>query len=613
MIRQLVLGLLLWIPAVLLGAAPAEAQYMFLDFDGDGQYTTYDQYGGYSYGDSARVDLYVVTNEVQPGVPGSPCTDDGSAASINGYTVNLYAGSAPITVVSLRNRMAGMGTTAPASIYPYALSVSYWGSAMFPPGKYLLMSMDLIFGSGCHALEIVPTSCFSPPGEITSIWSNCIGNDFDGMLKMGVEWFTALGSYGCNHWPPHTPSVSCPSPSTVRVGETLTVTATVDAKSCWGVDGYGVYGVPGGVSGPIVSQGYGMFGIPFTWTPTSAQVGTYNIRFEAQNYDYWNPWLYHGDECSTTITVIPANRTPTAQTGGPYRGLQSVPVSFDGSLSSDPDGDNLDYLWQFGDGATGTGGAPLHTYSAGGVFTVVLRAMDPGGLADLDSTTATIARDVPVRVFTTESNDPTRLGHGKPSTCFQVEATDGTFTPDQIVPASLFLRYTDPVCGELEAYTSGAKTATVGDADKNGVLDYSACFSREAMQTLGMCVPKGSQTVRLELNGALSTGERIHGEIQHTFISGGTLAAAITPNPVSAASTLEFTTRRPGAVIVRLFDIRGRLAATLFEESAVAAGRHQVIFAALDRSGIRLASGVYFVRVISEHDGEETRRVTMLR
>jgi hypothetical protein len=92
MIRQLVLGLLLWIPAVLLGAAPAEAQYMFLDFDGDGQYTTYDQYGGYSYGDSARVDLYVVTNEVQPGVPGSPCTDDGSAASINGYTVNLYVG-----------------------------------------------------------------------------------------------------------------------------------------------------------------------------------------------------------------------------------------------------------------------------------------------------------------------------------------------------------------------------------------------------------------------------------------------------------------------------------------------------------------------------------------
>lgn len=64
-------------------------------------------------------------------------------------------------------------------------------------------------------------------------------------------------------------------------------------------------------------------------------------------------------------------------------------VTFDGSRSSDPDGDPLTLTWDFGDGATGTGTAPTHVYSTAGTKTVGLTA-DDGHKSITATTTATI-------------------------------------------------------------------------------------------------------------------------------------------------------------------------------------------------------------------------------
>ena len=76
------------------------------------------------------------------------------------------------------------------------------------------------------------------------------------------------------------------------------------------------------------------------------------------------------------IAVPPANRAPVADAGGPYSGETGVAIRFDGSASSDPDGDALTYAWDFGDGATGTGATPTHSYAASGAYEVSLVVND---------------------------------------------------------------------------------------------------------------------------------------------------------------------------------------------------------------------------------------------
>lgn len=64
---------------------------------------------------------------------------------------------------------------------------------------------------------------------------------------------------------------------------------------------------------------------------------------------------------------------PTSHAGGPYTGSIGVPIQFNGSGSTDPNGKPLTYLWYFGDGSQpGTGVNPTHTYSAAGTYEVVL-------------------------------------------------------------------------------------------------------------------------------------------------------------------------------------------------------------------------------------------------
>jgi uncharacterized repeat protein (TIGR02543 family) len=88
-------------------------------------------------------------------------------------------------------------------------------------------------------------------------------------------------------------------------------------------------------------------------------------------------------------------KTPNAVIyGGPYSGKVNVEILFDGSRSTDPNGDELKFKWDFGDGNFGEGKSPEHAYKEPGTYTVTLTVEDNTGLSSSDTVKVTITDDV---------------------------------------------------------------------------------------------------------------------------------------------------------------------------------------------------------------------------
>jgi len=71
-------------------------------------------------------------------------------------------------------------------------------------------------------------------------------------------------------------------------------------------------------------------------------------------------------------------------------GVDGLTVSFT-DQSSDIDGGVTTWSWSFGDGSTSTAQHPVHTYAAGGAFTVTLTVTDDEGGTDAETQTVTLA------------------------------------------------------------------------------------------------------------------------------------------------------------------------------------------------------------------------------
>lgn len=97
------------------------------------------------------------------------------------------------------------------------------------------------------------------------------------------------------------------------------------------------------------------------------------------------------DSVTHSVTTLAANRGPTAAFTSSVNGLVGT---FDGSGSSDPDGNVASYAWTFGDGGTSTSQNPSHTYTDGGTYAVTLTVTDNEGATD--SVTHNVTATAPV-------------------------------------------------------------------------------------------------------------------------------------------------------------------------------------------------------------------------
>ncbi|KHE93000.1 MAG: hypothetical protein SCABRO_01236, partial [Candidatus Scalindua brodae] len=79
------------------------------------------------------------------------------------------------------------------------------------------------------------------------------------------------------------------------------------------------------------------------------------------------------------VVNVRINTPPVADAGPNHVCCLNEESNFDGSKSFDADGDNLSYLWNFGDGNTGKGKKVTHIYSKPGTYIVSLTVNDNSG------------------------------------------------------------------------------------------------------------------------------------------------------------------------------------------------------------------------------------------
>ena len=157
--------------------------------------------------------------------------------------------------------------------------------------------------------------------------------------------------------------------------------------------------------------GDGTTGTGVTPAHVYAAGGTYTVTLTVNDSKTDSP------PDTTTATIENVNDPPIADAGPDQSGVVGEQITFDGSGSSDLDGDSLTYRWDFGDGATATVVNPSRVYGAAGIHTVTLTVND--GEIDSPLDTATVE----ITVASTDVVNITKAEYNAAKKELKVEAT----------------------------------------------------------------------------------------------------------------------------------------------------------------------------------------------
>ena len=144
----------------------------------------------------------------------------------------------------------------------------------------------------------------------------------------------------------------------------------------------------------------------------SGAVGVVNL-VQGPDGSLYYPDLNNG--AVRRISYGAPNAAPTARaTATPSSGAVPLSVQFDGTTSSDPNGDALTYAWDLdGDGAydDATGSRPTWTYTTAAVVTARLRVTDPGGQEGTTTVTITAGSRPAARIDTPAAGTTWAVGN----------------------------------------------------------------------------------------------------------------------------------------------------------------------------------------------------------
>lgn len=164
----------------------------------------------------------------------------------------------------------------------------------------------------------------------------------------------------------------------------------------------------------------------FPWTGTQVMDSVFGPDGALYVLDYGtganNQALYRVEH------LAGSNRSPVARAAADRTsGPTPLAVSFSSAGSADPEGGNLTYAWDFGDGATSTAANPSHTYTTAGTFNPTLTVIDPEGLTGTASLVVTAGNSAPTVTLNTPADGSLfSFGDSVPFTVSVSDPEDGT-------------------------------------------------------------------------------------------------------------------------------------------------------------------------------------------
>ena len=653
----------------LLLAPAAMAQYVFLDANGDGVNDASDQL---NLTGPTTLDVWIVTNQNRDGSTATCTTDNSEPLTINSYEIVLLVQHGKIRFGPMRNRLpftatpvcfAGYEDTTNTSVYHNG-----WGYRdILPPGRYLVASLTVDVLEGDPTLSFAGHSPLEPV-DLTEFGTQCTGPDYDNTYVLGEEFFDAsgIGRPLANAGGPynglvgrdiefdgrrssdsdgdplayawsfddggaasgavvlhafavagaHTATLTVSSPSG---SDTDQADVTVAAPSVPVANAGGPYaGRPGALIFFDGSASFDPDGDPLDYQWKFGDGGS--ARGQLPQYIYSSVGVYtvtltvrdmsSASTATTTATITqPVNHPPVASAGGPYQGIVARWIQFDATGSTDPDNDFLQFTWDYGDLQRGVGRVSAHAYTQPGTYPVVLFASD--GIAEASAqSTATIAAGVEATAFLDGGATSINVDDSDELVVVRFEPVGGSFRPDDVDVDQVALQVTT-LDGSTVEVTPAHAVLQQDDSDLDGVAEFVAAFARARFRELadGGSI---SGVTHMRITGGLNRGGYYSGGFDATIVRSNQFALTVTPNPFNPVAHILIQTKTSGAVTAKLFDVHGRRVKTVLHGEPLPAGRHDLVIEARDDTGAQLASGLYFLQLITP-DGTRTGRLVVAK
>ena len=265
--------------------------------------------------------------------------------------------------------------TAPLTTIQAGQSVSFAGTATDPNGDAVTVVWN--FGDGTTSTSLTPGSHTYPVAGTFTV--RLSATDAKGLGNTNPPTRTIVVQPLIVNQPPDAMITQPTANTTITAGQSVSFAGTASDPNGDVVTVLWEFG--DGSTSTLLTPGAHIY----------STAGTFTVRLTATD----SQGLVDPTPSTVVITVspVPPNRPPVGTITMPASNITTTvgqSVQFTGT-ATDPDGDAVTVLWNFGDGTTSTLLAPgSHTYTTTGTFTVTLTAKDAKGMTALTPATRTI-------------------------------------------------------------------------------------------------------------------------------------------------------------------------------------------------------------------------------